>query len=160
MLEKLIWNFLEFWMQDVTETTAQRKPLLIKVHVFKATWEVLLALAQLPELLLKMQPAVLQLSLLLCDAGGQCRMEMRQLGHTHVQHLPQTGLQVRQRRLLQPDFLICWRVLLCISHYSLPWSGRQCHASLCLQCGPALWMRMAFSSKPKTQWVWTTHGIS
>lgn len=71
----------------------------MKAHAFMATCVVLLTLARSPEILLKSQPAVLHLSLLLCDAGGQCGMEIGQLGHAHVQHLPHTGLQVRQRRL-------------------------------------------------------------
>lgn len=38
----------------------------------------------LPENLLKKRPAVLHLTLLLCDAGSQGGMEIRQLGHAHI----------------------------------------------------------------------------
>lgn len=78
----------------------------MKEHVSKATCVVLLSLARLPEILLKTQPAGLHLSLLLCDAGGQSRMEIGQLGHAHVQHLAHTGLQVRQRSLLGHAFKV------------------------------------------------------
>lgn len=60
-------------------------------------------LAVLPENLLKERPAVLHFALLLCDASSQRRMEVRQLGDGHIQHL-QTGLQVRQRRLLRRNY--------------------------------------------------------
>lgn len=87
----------------------------MKAHIFKATCVVLLSLARLPEILLKTQPALLHLSLLLCDAGGQCRVEIRQLGPAHVQHLPHTGLQVRQGRLLRR-----FRGLQAVPYHDLP----------------------------------------
>lgn len=48
--------------------------------------------AGVPEISLKKRPAVLDLALLLRDADSQGRMEIRQLGHTHIEHLPHTGL--------------------------------------------------------------------
>lgn len=101
----------------------------MKAHIFKATCVVLLSLARLPEILLKTQPALLHLSLLLCDAGSQCRVEIRQLGPAHVQHLPHTGLQVRQGRLLRRAFEVCklFPTMICpaMSRSSLSptWSG-------------------------------------
>lgn len=126
----------------------------MKAHLFKATCVVLLSLARLPEILLKTQPAVLHLSLLLCDAGGQCRMEIGQLGHAHVQHLPHTGLQVRQT-ILWHAFKVWWSGA--VRRCSLPWSGRRCHAFLCLRRALALWRQTCFSSgRAEARWMWAT----
>lgn len=51
-----------------------------------------LCILGLPENLLKKRPAVLHLALLLRDAGSQGGVEIRNLGHAHIKHLPHTGL--------------------------------------------------------------------